>query len=183
MITKSGFVLIWSTGLWSERLTRSLSQEPRRLHIFSSLKRPKYLEMPRERTWPKTTAVSWRILVCGFCCTAVSGGARGGSEAHQALLCSFHGCRVSQSVYLQVPGITRLDKSITTMCNLWTLARGFYFPFWREHVVFHCLLYFFLLYCSCAQYPTQIDFTAGTNKQIESRGRLNKGNHCKWSSN
>lgn len=50
------------------------------------------------------------------------GGAGGGREAHQALLCSFQHCRMAQSIYLQAPGITRLDKSITSVCNLWTLA-------------------------------------------------------------
>lgn len=156
-------------------------QKPlRRLHICSSAPASEVFGVPKGRTCSQTQS-SCTPKGAAVCCNASWGTAA--SQAHQALLGSFHDCRMAQSIYLQTAGITRLDKSITTMGNLWTLAWGFCFPFCREHAVFHCLLYFFLLHCSCAQYPTQIDFPGGTNKQIESRGGLNKGNHCKWSLN
>lgn len=152
--------------------------------IFTSdplQKQPEPLQMSKERQL-KTTARSWRALMP----VAATHSARGDRESHQAFLQSFHDCSMSQSVYLQVVGIIWLDKTITTARNLWTLASGFYFPFWREHIIFHCLFYFFLPYYSCAQYATcsvLIDFPGGTNKQIESRGCLNRGNHFKWSLN
>lgn len=56
----------------------------------------------------------------GACCCSAAN-VEHGVPVSLITLCWSHFGR-SQSVYLQVLGITRLDKTITTVHNLWTLA-------------------------------------------------------------